>query len=452
MRLSFLGAAGTVTGSRHLVDIGTKRILVDCGLFQGLKALRLRNREPLAVDPSELDAVVLTHAHLDHTGYLPVLVKEGFKGPIHCTEPTKGLTEILLADSGRLQEEDARYAKKKGYSRHADPRPLYTEREARAVEPYLRPQPMDTDVDLGGVTLRFATAGHILGAASPLLSAGGGPRILFSGDLGRPHDLLIPPPAPPAPADFVVMESTYGGREHPTVDPVEALGLVLRRSIRRGGVLMIPAFAVGRAQLMLLALWRVFESGAAARVPVFLNSPMAIDVTELYHEHPAFHRLDPTSTSAVFSIAKYTRTVEESKALNRRRGPMVLIAGAGMLTGGRILHHLRAFAPDRRNTVLLTGYQAAGTRGADLLAGKPNVRIHGGTVPVRAEVSVMHGLSAHADESELIDWIASAPKPPRRVFLVHGEPRESDALRKGMEERLGLQVTVAQDGRWVHLD
>lgn len=452
MRISFLGAAGTVTGSRHLVEIGTKRILVDCGLFQGLKALRLRNREPLGVDPAELDAVVVTHAHLDHTGYLPVLVKQGFTGPIHCTEPTSELTPILLADSGHLQEEDARYAKRKGYSRHADPRPLYTEREARSVGPRLRSHPMDTDVDLGGVTLRFATAGHILGAATALLSAEGEPRVLFSGDLGRPHDLLIPAPAPPAEADFVVMESTYGGREHPIIDPVEALGLVLRRSTRRGGVLMIPAFAVGRAQLVLLALWRVFESEAASRVPVFLNSPMAIDVTELYHKYPGYHRLDRRSTPAVFGIAKYTRTVEQSKALNRRRGPMVLIAGAGMLTGGRILHHLRAFAPDRRNTLLLTGYQAAGTRGADLLAGKTSVRIHGRSVPVRAEVAVMNGLSAHADESELLDWIGSASGRPKRVFLVHGEPRESDALRRAMEERQGLEVTVAQDGRSVDLD
>jgi len=285
-----------------------------------------------------------------------------------------------------------------------------------------------------------------------MLSADGEPRVLFSGDLGRPHDLLIPAPARPTEADFVVMESTYGGREHPIIDPVEALGLVLRRSIRRGGVLMIPAFAVGRAQLVLLALWRVFESGAASRVPVFLNSPMAIDVTELYHKYPGYHRLDRGSTPAVFGIAKYTRTVEQSKALNRRRGPMVLIAGAGMLTGGRILHHLRAFAPDRRNTLLLTGYQAAGTRGADLLAGKDSVRIHGKSVPVRAEVAVMNGLSAHADESELLDWIGSAPRRPQRVFLVHGEPREADALRKAMEERQGLDVTVAQDGMSVHLD
>jgi metallo-beta-lactamase family protein len=452
MRVSFLGAAGTVTGSRHLVEIGSKRILLDCGLFQGLKALRLRNREPLGVDPAELDAVVLTHAHLDHTGYLPVLVKQGFTGPIHCTEPTADLTPILLADSGHLQEEDARYAKRKGYSRHADPRPLYTEREARSVTPQLRAHPLDTDVDLGGVTLRYATAGHILGAATALLSAEGEPRVLFSGDLGRPHDLLIPAPAAPAEAEFVIMESTYGGREHPIIDPVEALGLVLRRSIRRGGVLMIPAFAVGRAQLVLLALWRVFESGATTRVPVFLNSPMAIDVTELYHKYPSYHRLDRVSTLAAFGIAKYTRTVEQSKALNRRRGPMVLIAGAGMLTGGRILHHLRAFAPDLRNTLLLTGYQAAGTRGADLLAGKGSVRIHGRSVPMRAEVSVMNGLSAHADESELLDWIGSAPRRPQKVFLVHGEPRESDALRKAMEERQGLDVTVAQDGRTVHLD
>ncbi|HSM60197.1 MAG TPA: MBL fold metallo-hydrolase [Longimicrobiales bacterium] len=451
MRISFLGAAGTVTGSRHLVEIGTKRILVDCGLFQGVKALRLRNRERLPFDPAELDAVVLTHAHLDHSGYLPVLVERGYRGPIHCTGPTADLTEILLADAGRLQEEDARYAKRKGYSRHADPRPLYTEEGARAVTPRLEPHAIDSDVDLGGVTLRYASSGHILGAASARLSAADG-SVLLSGDGGRPHDLLIPAPAAPLAADVVVMESTYGDREHPLIDPVEALALVLRRTVRRGGVLMIPAFAVGRAQLVLFALFRAFRQGAAPRVPVFLNSPMAIDVTELYHRYPEYHRLDGDGAAEAFSVARYTRTVEESKALNVRRGPMVLLAGAGMLTGGRILHHLRAFARDRRNTVLLTGYQAEGTRGADLLAGKPSVRIHGSSVRVRAEVATLDGMSAHADQSELLDWIGAAPTPPGRVFLVHGEPGASDTFRKVLEARQGLRVEVARDGRTVTLD
>jgi metallo-beta-lactamase family protein len=451
MRLSFLGAAGTVTGSRHLLVAGTKKVLVDCGLFQGLKALRLRNREPLPFDPQSLDAVVLTHAHLDHSGFLPVLVKQGFAGPIHCTQPTVDLAEILLADSGHLQEEDARYARKKGYSRHARPEALYTEEDARAVSPQLVSHRMDEDIDLGGVTLRYTTAGHILGAASVLLSAEGG-SVLFSGDLGRPDDLLIPAPSTPPRADWVVMESTYGGREHPLIQPVDALALVLRRTMRRGGVLMIPAFAVGRAQLVLYTLSRIFAAGAAPRVPVFLNSPMAIDVTELYLRYDRYHRLTAQQCQEAFSVAEYTRTVEQSKELNTRVGPMVLIAGAGMLSGGRILHHLRAFAPDRRNTLLLTGHQAAGTRGADLLQGASHVKIHGRKVPVQAEMATLDGMSAHADHSELLDWIGALPAKPRRAFLVHGEPEPAEALRKAIESRESIRTDVAVDGRTVVLD
>ena len=451
MRLSFLGAAGTVTGSRHLLVAGTKQVLVDCGLFQGLKALRLRNREPIPFDVASLDAVVLTHAHLDHTGFLPVLLKEGYTGPVYCTPPTADLTPILLADSGHLQEEDARWAAKRGYSRHAKPEPLYTEEEARDVTPRLRSVPMDTDVDLGGVTRRYTVAGHILGAASATLTADGG-TVLFSGDLGRPDDLLIPAPQAPPAADWVVMESTYGGREHPLIHPVEALAMVLKRTVKRGGVLMIPAFSVGRAQLILYALSRAFATGVAPRVPVSLNSPMAIDVSRLYVTHDEYHRLSEEETVEAFAVAKYTRSVEESKALNRRNGPQVLLAGAGMLTGGRILHHLAAFAPDPRNTLLLTGHQAEGTRGADLLAGKPHVKIHGRSVPVRCEVATMDGLSAHADESELLDWLASVPGRPRRTFLVHGEPRASDALRQAVEGRMGLPVSVAEDRRTVVLE
>jgi len=451
MRLSFLGAAGTVTGSRHLVAADSKQILVDCGLFQGLKALRLRNREALPFDAASLDAVVLTHAHLDHTGFLPVLVKQGFSGPIYCTTPTADLVPILLADSGHLQEEDARWAAKKGFSRHEHPEPLYTEEDARAVTPRLRAVPVGQDVDLGGVRLRYSLAGHILGAASASLSSSKG-TILFSGDLGRPDDLLIPAPEAPQTADWVVMESTYGSREHPTIHPVEALALVLKRTARRGGVLMIPAFSVGRAQLVLYALAQAFKTGIAPRVPVFLNSPMAIDVSELYLKHDAFHRLTGAEIREVFSVAEYTRGVEQSKELNRRNGPMVLLAGAGMLTGGRILHHLIAFAPDNRNTVVLTGYQAVGTRGADLVSGKRQIKIHGRTIPVRAEVVTLDGLSAHADRSELLDWLGASPVRPRKTFLVHGEAREADAFRLAVEERLGMEVQVAEDRRTVELE
>ena len=451
MHLSFFGAAGTVTGSRHLLATDSKQILVDCGLFQGLKALRLRNRAELPFDPKSLDAVVLTHVHLDHTGFLPVLVKKGYSGPIYCTPPTADLVPILLADSGHLQEEDARWASKKGYSRHERPEPLYTEEDALAVTPLLRTAPVGEDVDLGGVTLRYTLAGHILGAASATLSSGEG-TVLFSGDLGRHYDALIPAPEPPPHSDWVVMESTYGSREHPSIHPVEALALVLKRTVRRGGVLMVPAFSVGRSQLVLHALSQAFASGLAPRVPVFLNSPMGIDVSELYFRHAEFHRLTEAETREAFGVAEYTRSLADSKGLNQRNGPMVLIAGAGMLTGGRILHHLAAFAPDARNTVLLTGHQAEGTRGGDLLAGKRSVKVHGGPVPVRCEVAKLDGLSGHADQSELLDWLGATPASPKTTFLVHGEPAESDAFRRTAEERLGLQVRVAEDARTVALD
>ncbi len=451
MKLSFLGAAGTVTGSRHLLAWGTKRILVDCGLFQGVKALRLRNREALPFDVASLDAVVLTHAHLDHTGFLPVLVKHGYRGPIYCTEPTADLVAILLADSGHIQEEDARYARRKGYGRHANPEPLYTEEDARAVLPLLETVALGQEVAVDGFRLRYSRAGHILGAASALISTEEG-SVLFSGDIGRPTDLLIPAPDPPPEADWIVMESTYGGREHPVIHPIEALALVLRRTVKRGGVLMIPAFAVGRAQLVLYMLSRIFEAGSVAKVPVFLNSPMAIDVTGLYLKFPDWHRLSESECYRAFSVAEYTHTVGESKALNERHGPMVLLAGAGMLTGGRILHHIARFAPDPRNTIALTGYQAEGTRGRDLLSGKPTVKIHGRPVPIRSEVVTMDGLSAHADQSELMYWLGSALRPPKRVFLVHGEPGASDALRRDAEGQLGLDVEVAQDGRTVVLE
>ncbi len=445
MNVTFLGAAGTVTGSRHLVTANGRRLLVDCGLLQGPKALRLRNWAPLGVDPQALDGVVLTHAHLDHTGYLPVLVREGFRGPIYCTPPTADLVQILLADSGHLQEEDARYANKKGYSRHHPAEPLYTVEDARAVTELLHPVEPGQDIDVDGWTLRFGLAGHILGATWVRITDGAR-SILFSGDIGRHHDLLMPAPEPPLDADVVVMESTYGGRVHPPVDPVEVLGQILKDTAARGGVLMVPAFAVGRAQLVLYALAQAQDRGLGRGVPMFLNSPMAIDVTRLYSKHDRYHRLDHEETAAVFARARYVQGVEESKELNRRNGPMVLVAGAGMLTGGRILHHIKAFGGDDRNTLLLTGHQAEGTRGADLLRGAPTVKIHGHMVPIRAEVRTLDGMSGHGDRDELTAWLSGIPRPPERVYLVHGDGDQAEALRTHLVDTLGWDARVAVDG------
>jgi metallo-beta-lactamase family protein len=450
MRITFLGAAETVTGSRYVVESGSTRLLVDGGLFQGIKSLRERNRTPPPFDPASLDAIVLTHAHLDHTGYLPVLVRDGFGGRIHCTPPTAALCDILLPDSGRLQEEDAQYANRKGFSRHRPAVPLYTEEDAHAVADRFDTTPFGPTVRIGDIDVSFSAAGHILGAASVRLSAETG-SVLFSGDIGRPEDLIIPAPSRPPAVDAVVMESTYGDRLHGDHDPVADLGRIVQRTAARGGVVMIPSFAVGRSQAIAYALHMLFETGAAPRVPVFLNSPMAIDVTSLYDEFASYHRLSQVEVRAAFGRVELVRTVDESKALNRRRGPLVVIAGAGMLAGGRILHHLRAFGGDHRNSIVLTGYQAPGTRGAQLLAGTKSLKIHGSYVDIRAEVFRLDGMSAHADQGELIDWLGSAEQRPRSAWLVHGEPGAADTLRTRIDDSLRIPTRAARDGETVHV-
>lgn len=442
MEITFLGAARTVTGSKFLVHDGSQRVLVDCGLFQGLKALRERNWRRLPVPPAQIDAVVLTHAHIDHSGYLPVLVRDGFEGPIYCTPPTEDLVGILLADSGRLQEEDARYANRKGFSKHRPALPLYDENDAKRVTGRLEAVGYDEEFSIGPWKLRYTSAGHILGAASLALTSEAGIRFLFSGDLGRDDAPLIPAPAPPATSDWVVMEGTYGDRRHREANLQDGLAAVARRTLDRGGVLMVPAFAVGRSQAVVHALYRLFDNGELPEVPVFLNSPMAISVTELYRRYGSYHRLSPEGCEETFGRVHLVRSVEESKALNRRRGPFIVVAGAGMLTGGRILHHLRAFAGDHRNTILLTGYQAPGTRGSALLGGAKSLKIHGRMVPVRAEVAKMDGLSAHTDRDGLLGWLKAMDGQPQGVLLVHGDEPALESLGAAIEADLQLEARI----------
>lgn len=441
----FLGAAGTVTGSKFLVEAGGARILVDCGMYQGLKQLRLRNWARLPFDPSSLDAVVLTHAHIDHSGSLPILVREGFRGPIYATAPTVDLCGILLPDAGRIQEEDAAFANRKGFSRHKPALPLYTEEDARRVLPAMRPVAHGTSFSIGDLAVRFQGAGHILGAASAELEAGGR-RLLFSGDLGRDDDPICEAPEHPGEVDAVVMESTYGDRTHQALDPVEVLAGLVRDVTQSGGTLLVPAFAVGRVQAILYWLDRVFGEGHAPRIPIVVDSPMATSVTELYRRHHLDHRLDAAGCDRIFGAARFVRKVEDSKALAFETGPMVLVSASGMLTGGRVLHHFKRVAPDPASILLLPGYQAPGTRGAALVAGKDAVKMHGAYVPVRARVVQVDAFSAHADAPGLVDWLGSASRKPRRVMLVHGEPTASDALRKSIEEKLGLDVRVAEHG------
>ena len=443
MKLEFLGGAGTVTGSKFLVTAGGTRVLVDCGLYQGLKQLRLRNWAPLPVEPGSLDAVVLSHAHLDHSGLLPVLVKQGFRGPIHCTRPTAELCGILLPDSGHLHEEDARYANRKRFSKHDPALPLYTEEEARAVLPQLRPVEFGEELAIGDLRVELQRAGHILGAASARISDGR-VSVLFSGDLGRCDDLLMRPPEPPGEPDWVVMESTYGDREHGDVDPIELVADVLGRTHARGGTLLVPSFAVGRAQTLLYCLHEVFRRELAPRVPVFVNSPMATDVTELYTRHVDFHRLTDEQCTSVCDVATYTRSVDESRKLSALRGRMVILSASGMATGGRVLHHLKALAPDEHNTILLPGFQAPGTRGDSLANGADSIKIHGEYVRVRAEVLRVDGFSAHADQRQLLDWVGGCRRPPRGVLLVHGEPRGADVLRRRIRDAHGFDARVAE--------
>lgn len=442
MDLTFLGATGTVTGSRYLVEAGGKKILVDCGLFQGLKELRLRNWEPFPVDPRALDAVILTHAHLDHSGYLPVLVREGFRGPVYATAATRDLAAILLPDSGKIQEEDAAYANRRGFSRHRPALPLYTQAEAQECLGQFEAVEFGHEVMLGGgVTFTMYRAGHILGAAMVSLRAEGR-TLLFSGDLGRANDPLLHPPTPVAAADFLVVESTYGDRLHDAANPEAALAEVIQRTARRGGMVLIPAFAVGRVQTILYYVNRLRGKKAIPDIPVFLDSPMAVNATALLHKHPDAHRLTPAQCVAVCGTARITNSVEESKALDQRIGPMILISASGMATGGRVIHHLKAFAPDHRNTILFAGHQAAGTRGAAMVAGAEMVKIHGEEVPVRAEVLRLDGLSAHADYAEILGWLEHFETRPRRTFITHGEPEAAAALGERIEGALGWRCHV----------
>ncbi|MGE5540514.1 MAG: MBL fold metallo-hydrolase RNA specificity domain-containing protein [Gemmatimonas sp.] len=442
MQITFLGGVGTVTGSKYLVEAGGRRILVDCGLFQGLKQLRLRNWEPLPVDPATVDAVVLTHAHLDHSGYLPLLVRNGFKGHVLCTAATADLCAILLPDAGHLEERDAESANRHGYSKHHPALPLFTEADARAVLPRLSPLTWDTAHDLGGgLTLTFRYAGHILGAAMALLSWRGS-SVLFSGDVGRPHDPIMRAPASIGAVDYLVVESTYGDRTHNGDDPEARLADVIIRTSKRGGTVVIPAFAVGRAQAILYHLFQLRKTKRIPDLPIFLDSPMAIDAGDIFHKHRRDHRLSEAECHAVCGVARATRSVEESKAIDRNPVPSIVISASGMATGGRVLHHLKVFAPDDRNAIVFTGFQAAGTRGAAMLAGASELKIHGAYVPVRAEVVNLGMLSAHADANEIMAWLRTASAAPRMTFVTHGEPTAADTLRHRIEEELGWATRV----------
>ena len=452
MKLTFAGAAGTVTGSRYLVDSDDRRLLIDCGLFQGYKMLRLRNWAAFPVPPASIHASILTHAHLDHSGYLPALVRDGMRTPVYASEATRELCGILLPDSGHLQEEQARYLNRHQFSKHHPALPLYTRKEAIESLESLRGMDMDKPWEiLPGMKATLRPGGHLLGASIVEITTPRG-NLVFSGDLGRPNDSILVPPAPISHADYLVVESTYGDRRHETADPEVHFGDIIRKTAARGGIIVVPSFAVGRAQALLYAIYRLKSRRQIPDLPVYLNSPMAINATALYQKYAALHRLTPEQCRGMCTAATIVNSVEESQALNSLKKPAVIIAASGMATGGRVLHHLIAYASDPKNSIVLTGYQAGGTRGAAIAAGAPDIKIFGQKVPIRAEVHQLSGYSAHADADEIIAWLKGFERSPRRVFITHGDPQAADTLRKRISDELDWSAHVPDHLETVTLD
>jgi len=439
LELTFLGATGTITGARYLLDTGHARVLVDCGLYQGFKQLRLRNRGLFPALP--LDAIVLTHAHPDHSGFLPQLCRAGFRGPVYCTPGTADLCRLLLPDSAALQLEDAAFANKKGYTKQHPATPLYDVEDAAQALRQLVPVEFGERFALPGeLHAGFTRAGHTLGAAS-LRVDDGVRRVLFSGDLGREQDIMMAPPDPRPHADVVVLESTYGGRAHDGEDPGEVLADLIRRTAARGGRVLIPAFAFGRAQAVLVLLHQLRRARKIPELPVFVDSPLACDPSELYAAHPHDHRLSRETCEAAFAGVTYLRDPEDSRRCSERHEPAIVLAAAGLATSGRVLHHLKHTGPDPNSAIVLAGVQAAGTRGATLASGADSLKIHGRNISINAEVAHFDMLTAHADQHELLGWLEH-DDAPRHTFLVHGEPEAADALRRAIEEQLRWPVSV----------
>lgn len=450
--LSFLGATETVTGSRYLIESNGKRILIDCGLFQGYKNLRLKNWQEFPVPPDSIDLVLITHAHLDHSGYVPALVKHGFRGQVLMSTGTAELCEIMWRDSAHLLEEEAERANRKGYSKHKPAKPLYNLDDVEHALDLVRTVHFEKEVELTpGIKATYIHAGHILGAAQLSLNVNG-KVIHFSGDMGRAVDPLLNPPADLRQCDILVTESTYGDRDHPNIDPELELKPILKEVLERGGTVVIPAFAVGRTQALMLHTYRLMQRGEIPTVPIFVNSPMAENVTSMYRRHQEEHRINLEEFEAMYSVAKMVHSVEESKELNDRKGAKIIIAASGMMTGGRVLHHVIAYGADPKNAIVISGYQAGGTRGRLLAEGATSLRIFGRDVPIRAEVFQLETLSGHADSGELIAWMKTAPKPPAQTYVTHGEPAASDRMRFRIESELGWKARAPFDREVIDID
>jgi metallo-beta-lactamase family protein len=452
--LTFLGAARTVTGSKHLLDVDGQRILFDCGLFQGLKELRLRNWSPLPIFPETINAVVLTHAHIDHSGWLPRLVSQGFKGPVYCTGGTLDLCRLVLPDAAHLQEEDAKFANKRGFSKHHPALPLYTEEDAAEALSRFKVVDYGKKIEVvKGIEIEFINAGHLLGSSYVLVTRSdkSGGRILFGGDLGRYARPILPDPSPGVAADVLLVESTYGDRLHPAEDNGETLARIIKETFARRGKVIVPAFAIGRVEELLYWLFRLEDEGRLDKVPIYVDSPMAIKGIAFYDART--DELDKEIVSMRRKLPRFTsvNSALESKALVERDAPAVIIASSGMATGGRVVHHLFAGLPDPRNTVLFVGFQAAGTRGRQLVDGAQYVKMFGQEVPVHAKIEKIDGMSSHADAGEIVRWLRTFPRAPKATYLVHGEPVAQDALKVRITKELGWNVEIPSHGQKVDL-
>lgn len=450
VRVKFLGAAESVTGSRYLIEVDSFRFLFDCGLFQGMKELRLRNWDSFPVDPASIDAVVISHAHIDHTGYLPKLVKDGFNGPIYCTRPTADLMEIMLLDSAKLQEEEAEYARKKGYSKHANPEALYGEKDARATFPLFQIHPYGERVFIHkNVEIVFHDAGHLLGSAITEVFVKGKEqtkKIVFSGDIGRYQQAMLREPSAIDQADVLFIESTYGNKPNPYDDPEDDLTRIVNETFKRGGVLIIPAFAVGRTQGLLYYLRKLMKEDKIPDVPVYVDSPMAISATYLFFKHMDFHKMGEAvkefGQEIETNMLVFVKSGEHSKSLNDIKSRAIIISSSGMMTGGRILHHMYNRLPNERDTFLIAGFQAEGTRGRDILEGKQFIKIFGEQVPVKCKIETITSMSGHADQEELFRWMENFKDKPKMTFTTHGEGEDLHAYAQHIRDEFGWNVTV----------
>jgi len=454
VRVKFLGGAGTVTGSKYLLEIDDYKLLIDCGLFQGLKELRLRNWEPLPIDVSEINAVVLTHAHLDHSGYLPRLVKDGFNGPIYCTDATADLLTLLLLDSAKLQEEEAEYARKKGYSKHENPQPLYNTHDVKETLPLVKSTAFHKTIYLTSqIAIHFRRAGHILGASIVEVILEGETQrknLVFSGDLGREEDPILNPPEHIKNADVLFIESTYGDRENPFVDVKEDMARIINEAMQREGCVLIPAFSVGRTQNMLMFIKDLMAQKAIPEMEVFMDSPMAISATEIYLRHSADHKLSEEvvkNDDSFLTLGRNLVTVqtqEASRYLNGKTEGAIIISASGMMSGGRILHHLFHRLPNKSDTLMIVGFQAVGTRGRRIIEGEKFVKIFGQLVPVNCHVEVVNGLSAHADKTELFAWLSHLESSPKLTFLIHGEEDSAAHMSREVQRKFGWNTIIPQ--------